>query len=132
MTPSEQSSGDRFERPYVEADEVVPPPAADRTLMERVLAETLAAADEQGYLHPEELANLRQVARRHVGKPLQCEPMVIELVQSLLATRLPSLASDADRWQPLTAQIAETLWEDDASRDRLHSLWRHLNESEAI
>ncbi len=132
MNSGESSNGDRGERPYIEVDETAPQPAKNLTLMERVLAETLAAADGQGHLHPEELANLRSVVRRHAGQTLQCQPMVVELVQSLLATRLPSLVGQSASWQPLTAQIAETLWEDNASRQRLHSLWQHLNESEAM
>ena len=132
MTSSEMPSEDRSERPYAEAgDDTSSPSQGDDALLEQVLAETLAATEDQSRLDSAEIEALRSVARRYAGQPLRREPMVVELAQTLLSIRLPSLADGSTRWQQTTVQIAETLWDDAAARQRLQSLWQRLNEGEA-
>jgi len=130
MTSSGLPSDDRSERPFAEPGEAKSPPGDD-DLMEQVLAETLAAAADRSRLDPRETAALRGVARRYAGRPIEREPMLIELVQTVLSIRLPRLDDGSARWREMTAKIAETLWEDSAARQRLESLWLRLNEGEA-
>jgi len=132
MTSSGLPSDDQSQPSFAEPGDGNSPPACDDDLMEQVLAETLAAASGGSPLDPREVEVLKNVARRYPGRAVECDPMVIELVQALLAFRLPRLADGSPRWQQMTGQIAETLWDDPVGRQRLESLWRQLRQGEAV
>ena len=131
MSSSEFSSDEGFQRPFADQPEPAPsdesPDQSD--LMDRVLEETLAAADAGASLDPGELEALKEVARRHANEPLTLSPVATELVEAVLSTRFGRLRDKVEQWQSISSAIAETLMDDPSSRDRLQSLWARLSEA---
>jgi hypothetical protein len=70
---------------------------------------------------------LRDVARRHRGEALSQSPIVVELVAASLHPSFSTLAGP--RAAEMTEQIAETLWNDPPSHERLTALWNSLHEA---
>lgn len=101
----------------------------DPGLMEKVLRETLLAEDGDKPIDPAELDVLLQVARRHAGESLSLEPVTVDLVQSFLAHRFGNQLRGAGDWDKMPREIAETLWEDPHSHDRLEVMWSQLVEN---
>lgn len=127
MSPSPLNSGDagRIPSELPPSDEKSP----DSSLLEQVLQETLFGSGEGGALDEPLMASLVEVARRHQGRPLSLDPVLVDLVQAIVRINLSHLAArDAD-WQPMSRQIAATLWEDQPSQERLARFWSRLSEA---
>jgi hypothetical protein len=80
---------------------------------------------------PEKLASfedLLAVARRRRGEPFACDPIGIELVQTVLDRPFRAMVAGDEQWRTMTAQIAQTLCDDPDAHDRLSTLWRRLGE----
>lgn len=95
-------------------------------ILEQVLQETLSLAGEDASLHGPERDALCGIARRKGGE-LE-SPVVAELVSAMLSIRLGHVVAPSLR-EPMARTIAETLWEDPRSRERLEALWRRLREA---
>lgn len=103
--------------------------ASDGGLLEQVLQETLFGSGAAGLLDEPLLAALVEVARRHPGRPLSLDPVMVDLVQAIVRINLGQYSrSDAD-WQAMSRRIAETLWEDQPSHERLERFWTRLSEA---
>ncbi len=97
--------------------------------MERVVQETLAAAEQDGPGDGATVEALQGVARQYAGVPFALQPVLVAMVRAVLSVRFGALMSPAESWQNMTQRIAETLWEDPRSQDRLQTLWTRLNEA---
>lgn len=96
-------------------------------LMNEVLQETLAAVD--GVPSGAEACEaLRGVARDYAGRSLDLDPVVLGLVRAVLTPRFAGL--EPPHWAAMTMRVAETLWEDPASRERLDAIWHRLQQGE--
>lgn len=104
-------------------------PAAEPDLIERVLQETLTASATGAPLDSHEMAALQDVARRHRGADLTSQPVLVDLVAALLQARFSALAGRGPLCQTLAERIAETLWGDPLSQQRLYLLWARLTEA---
>jgi hypothetical protein len=101
----------------------------DREVMEKVLQETLSAAGSDEPVGSAEMQALVEVARRHAGQSISLDPIAIELVESILLCRFgPQLRRSQDA-KELPRTVAETLWENPDSHDRLLRLWNRLAEA---
>lgn len=101
---------------------------SDRTALEKVLKETLhqhpaKSINEQG------LQSLRAVAQRYPGSDLTLEPIVVELVESILQGWLSKLANAPGFSHQMSRDIAFALYEAPVSQKRLGYLWRFLLET---
>jgi hypothetical protein len=101
-------------------------PAIDASIWENVLRQTAGEEGCDTPLTPEELAALREVARRYRDQPLTLEPAAVALVQAVLLPQLPEDPDAALFWQQAFVQIAQTQWDDPAANDRLQRLWSQL------
>lgn len=101
-------------------------PAADPALLESVLKQTLANFNSPGGLDRGEFDRLREVVRRNRGRPFDLDPVAVELVDALLRDQLPA-SLDRDAQKAMSAQIAQTLYEDPAAHDRFQALWLRLS-----
>lgn len=119
------------EQPQGEADAraVEAELATDAELFEQVLNETLLAADANEPMDGAELQLLLQVARQHLRQTLSLDPVVIELVQSIVGYRFGRRLGQEQDMEPMSRRIAETLWEDPNAHGRLESLWARLFEA---
>jgi len=101
--------------------------AARRALLERVLEETEKLLGTEDALDPQQMEAIREVARRHPGKGLVLEPVVVELVEAVVRVQFRGLAEGSPIWQEASCQIAQTLFDDPVARGRLEALWKNLS-----
>ena len=102
--------------------------SVDEDVMEKVLQETLSAADSDEPIGKAELEVLLSVARRHAGQQLSLEPITVELVESILLQRFGEPLQASKHWKGMPRDVAGTLWEGPDSHDRLERLWNRLAE----
>lgn len=101
-------------------------PTPDRDLFDQVLEETRTAFDADKRLDVAAVAALHEVARRHRRDCLNVDPVLLELVESILQVRFPGLWRRDTYWTTMARQVAETLFEDPSSRARLDLFWSRL------
>jgi hypothetical protein len=104
-------------------------PTVDADVMEKVLQETLSAADIDQPLDTAEFEVFQGVARRYAGQPLSLDPIVTELVQSILLYHFGEQMRQTRDWEKMPRAIAETLWDSPHSHDRMQRLWERMAES---
>jgi len=100
--------------------------AADREALESVLQWAEATLKSDDPLEVADVEAIREVARRHPVAPLALGPIVVELVQALLRAYFHAHPSWLPVWQDACRVVAETLFEDPVSHDRLEVLWSRL------
>jgi hypothetical protein len=100
----------------------------EQGLLEQVLQETLFAAGEGESMNEPQMAALVEVARRHQGRPLSLDPVIVDLVRAILHVNFNRFAASDALRQVMSRQIAETLWEDHRSQERLERFWTRLSE----
>jgi hypothetical protein len=88
-------------------------------VLDRMETEAPAAVDT------ETLNALLSVARRHAGRELCVEPILIELVETVL-TRQFDRTTAGRSWRTIAERIATTLFEDPESHARLIRFWSRL------
>jgi hypothetical protein len=98
----------------------------DRSLLENVLRQTLEDSEAGMPLEGADKEALLQVAQRHRQEPFSLEPIVVELVQAVLRTHFDKRSDSSEFWGVVSAQIAQTLFEDPVASPRLERLWRRL------
>jgi len=98
----------------------------DPQLLETVLRETLSLGGSGQPLAPEDWQALSVVVNRHRQVPFSRTPVVTDLVGALLRDRLTSWQLAESAQFEITSLIADTLYEDAASRERLRTLWERL------
>lgn len=126
MPSSPFNSGDR-------ADQVPSEPRPteserpEGSLLEKVLQETLFGSGGS----PDEplMAALVEVARRHQGRPLSLDPVLVDLIQAIVRINLGQRAAKEVDYIAMSRRIAETLWDDLPSRERLERFWTRLAEA---
>ena len=99
---------------------------SDRAAFEEVLKETLNQESSQATIGADGLAALTQVAQRYPGSKLTLEPIAVELVDSILEIRINRQGRPASFWHEMSKQIAVSLYESPASKERLVILWNSL------
>jgi hypothetical protein len=102
-----------------------PPVRPDSGLLERVIRQTLDLCQPGDSLDPSEMRAFMDVAERHRGRPLELEPVAVELVAAAIAGLCPA-KKDTDFWRNLCLQVARTLLDDPASFARMNSFWNRL------
>ena len=113
----------------VEADSSLGGRPLDRTLLERVLQETLTDGDLCEAMSAADKKALSEVATRYPNQHLSLDPVVVALVRAVLRTHFEALPGSEDFWQAISVEISQSLWDDVAARSRLEVFWQHLCES---
>lgn len=103
------------------------PAPQDESLLEEVLERTLAASDSLDSSDRSDLEPLLAVASRHRGRPFALEPVLVDLVQTVLQDQFPQSTMGAESWQQVSARLAKTLFDDPISQERLNALWTRLS-----
>ncbi len=131
MSTGSMPSGDSSGRLQPEAaNDAVP---AERSLLERVLQQTLAAQSDAPR-EVAELALLQAVARRHRGSPFSQEPVLVDLVGAILQAQFPagavgSAGAGGVEFNSAVVHVAEVLFHDPVSQARLQAFWNRLMDS---
>ena len=109
-------------------DEAQRPAAGGLPLLDEILQQTLRNADQPRPQVAAELAALAEVARRYPDQALTVQPILEELVDAILAPQLAAMSLPTAARQGMVAELARTLYDDSASRERLEALWNSLIE----
>jgi len=113
-------------RPFPEQSQ--PAPLLERTLLETVLRRTLAD-DEEVPVSGAERAALADAAQRLQGVPFCQEPVLLEMVRSML--QVECLRSwEAIELRSASRRIAQSLFEDPTARCRAEALWTRIGEGQ--
>ena len=111
---------------YREFEQKCPDPTdADRVAFAEVLSETLNR-ESISAMGADGMAALAQVARRYQGSKLILDPIAFELVDSVLRIRIDRQNRLKSRRREMSWEIAVSLYESPASRERLVNLWDAL------
>ncbi|HWB11632.1 MAG TPA: hypothetical protein VG826_20545 [Pirellulales bacterium] len=97
-------------------------------LLDEILQQTLRRPDQPRPQVADELAALAQVARRYPDQALTVQPILEELIDAILAPQLAAMSLPPAAKQGMVAELARTLYDDSASRERLEALWNSLLE----
>lgn len=103
---------------------------AEGDLLDRILEETRlgeSGADED---RAAGLQELKQVASRHSGAAFSLDPVAVEMVRAVVGPGCRKLAGSDEAWQAMTRSIAQTLFDDVRTRERLERLWHRLCEAQ--
>jgi hypothetical protein len=98
---------------------------AEPSLLERVLRQTLEVCGPDEPIDPIEMQALQEVAIRHRGRPLELEPVAVELVAAVIDGLCPA-KKNTDFWRNLTVQVAGILMDDPSTFARMNSFWIRL------
>jgi hypothetical protein len=105
------------------------PRAADSTLLERVLRQTLDICQPGEPIDPAEMQALHEVADRYRDRPLELEPVAVELVAAAIDGICPT-TKNSEFWRNIALQVARILMDDPSTRTRMNSLWIRLGGAE--
>jgi len=97
-----------------------------REALESLLDRALRDAGGAGQGIPLDVEALRAVAARHREEPFALEPMAVEMVSAVLRSWFKGWNPSAEAFGGMSREIARTLYEDPAGRERLRRLWNHL------
>ncbi len=100
--------------------------AREERLLDAVVTQTAAILDEQTLAHTVDLPRLREVALRHPSDSLTLEPILVELLEAILATHLPLISEVGGARTKMARAVARPLFENPVSRGRLELLWSQL------
>jgi hypothetical protein len=137
MPPAFSSGGSSQDRSYSHGpDEGSQTPAErpgalpdDPQLLEQVIRQTLMLDQSTAAENHVQVQALREVASRHGGAEFALDPIAVEMVQAIFSAQFSGSSAASDRWQTVSRRVAETLYEDPVSRDRLAALWARLAEA---
>jgi hypothetical protein len=118
------------DRPRAREEYAAEAPALDAGALDAVLRATLESAESDERVTSEEVAALRDVARRHGPRPLVLDPIAIDLVQALILVNYGALRRPPEVWQATAAKIATLLFDSPTTRARLENLWARLHEAD--
>ena len=102
----------------------------DSGLLEKVLRETEELLDDDQTLDRREKEALHEVVRRHRNESLSLNPVTFELVQAVVGSQFRLRPDSADFWREMAMCVAESIFDDPASHDRLQAIWVRLGETE--
>lgn len=105
--------------PHVQADE-------EKSLLDEVLRQTEQSADERDTADRAVWGRLLEVAQRHSGEPFGLEPVLVEMVDASLQSQFGT-EIDPETRRSVCRRIAQTLFDDPTSRERLELLWNHIS-----
>ena len=103
----------------------------DRSLLERVVRETVAGDEQADAISPAEMDALRGVAKRHAGAPFALDPVAVDLVECVISSRLAEQELSDQRRRSMSVEIATSLMETPVVEARLRRFWGLLSRSVA-
>ncbi len=101
----------------------------DQKLLNQVLTETALGELDDDQYSAEDLRLLREVAARYPTAAFDLEPVAVELVRAVVGEPFRGLLGAQEQWWTITYEIAQTLFNDPRSRQRLELLWIRLREA---
>lgn len=101
----------------------------DRGLLEEVVRRTLADSAGAPEADVALVECLRKTASRHRGRALVLDPVVFDLVETVLRRQFDADGRWAESWRALSRQIGGTLYDDPVCRERLEQFWTRLNQA---
>lgn len=99
-----------------------------RDILQSVLEHTAGVGGDDDGLDAAQRSALAEVARQYRGQPLVPVPILRELVRAMLVGEFRDRPEWYAAWGAVAGRVAESLWDDHLSRQRLEALWSRLAE----
>lgn len=125
--PDGQPDSSRYESDAEKPPAPPGPSGIDSSLLEEVLRRTLETAESLDAFEASDLKPLLEVAERHRGRPLELDPVTVDLVDAALRDYFRQGPGGMDEWRQIARRIAETLFEDPAAHGRMEVFWNRLS-----
>jgi hypothetical protein len=97
-------------------------------MLDQILALTEGGSANVGFVEPDDLRAMREVAQKFAGQPFSLKPVVMEMMHAILQIQLQKAEIPAATVRHMAEYIASTLYEDPPSRQRLETLWASLSQ----
>lgn len=104
-------------------------PAVGSHMLDQILELAAGGSPKAGFVEPDDVTALREVARSLAGQPFALEPVVVELIQAVLQLQFQKAGIPSATVRAMALQIATTLYDDPSARERLEALWAGLSAS---
>jgi hypothetical protein len=111
------------------AQEPASEPAVGSRMLDQILALTAGGPPKTGFVEPDDLRAMRDVAKTLAGQPFSREPVVSELINAILQVQFQKAQIPSTTVRAMAQYIATTLYDDPPSRQRLEALWASLSQS---
>lgn len=112
----------------IEAKADDPGRRVDRQFLTELLQTTLVSRNPAETLESGDLDALREVYRRHHTEPFGLDPVSIDLVRAMLESYYKTWTGATTLLTAMSADIAQSLFDNPACRQRLERLWTQLGE----
>ena len=127
MSSGRDSAQPPYQPPAVPVEPALPEESAKiGPSLDDLVRETIDAHGDEASISPDVWNALLAVARRHPSQAAADVAIANELVCAVLDHRLERIRDDAGALALCARRVAETLWEDAPSRERLERLWNRL------
>ena len=104
------------------------PPDERLPLLNQILEQTLRRPEQPAPQVAKEISALAEVARRYPDQTALVQPILEELIDAILGPHLDQMKLPRASRQATVSELAHTLYDDAASRQRLEALWNGLQE----
>lgn len=98
-------------------------------MLDQILALTAGGPPKIGFVEPDDVRAMRDVAKTLAGQPFSREPVVSELINAILQVQFQKAQIPSTTVRAMAQYIATTLYDDPPSRQRLEALWASLSQS---
>jgi hypothetical protein len=102
-------------------------PAVGSHMLDQILELTSGGEPRAGFVEPADVLAMREVAKTLAGQPFALEPVVVELIYAVLELQFHKAGVPSATVRQMARQIATTLYDDPAARERLEALWSRLS-----
>jgi hypothetical protein len=119
-----QPADDRPAQPAADSSDE---PAVGSQMLDQILELALGGSPQAGFVEPDDVTALRQVAKRLAGNSFALEPVVVELMHAVLQLQFEKAGIPSATVHAMARQIATTLYDDPSARARLEALWAGLS-----
>lgn len=106
-------------------------PAVGAHMLEQILSLTSGDTPQAGFVEATDVQAVTDVARQLAGQPFSLEPVAVELVHAMLLAQFRKAGLSSSALRAMAEQLAATLYDDPASRQRLEALWIGLTQQQS-
>jgi hypothetical protein len=111
------------------AKEPAAEPAVGARMLDQILALMAGGSPEAGFVEPDDLRAIREVAKNLAGQPFSRDPVVSDLIHAILQVQFQKAQIPSTSVRAMAQYIANTLYDDPPSRQRLETMWASLSQS---
>lgn len=115
--------GDSRPTPRPAEPEPAPESAVGSHMLDQILELASGGSLRAGFVEPDDVLAMREVAKTLAGEPFTLEPVAVELIRAVLNVQFQKAGIPPATVEAMARQIAATLCDDPSARQRLEALW---------